>query len=256
MTSTSPPGVDLLGVRVHRVTMDDAVAWIETLLVTSGSHQVTTLNAAMLGLAAREAMFRRAVNQSALTTADGMGTLLVGRLLGVHFPERVAGVELVDRLCRRCAGSGHRVFFLGASPGVAAAAAATLQQRHPGLAVAGSHHGYFRPAEEAGLIDLIREAGTHLLFVALGSPRQELWLAAHLSATGARVGIGVGGSFDVYAGRVRRAPVWIRAAGLEWSYRLAQEPRRWRVAAALPGVILMAVKERLTRGWKTTPNAG
>lgn len=247
MTGASPPSADILGVRIHRVTMDGAVAWIDTLLRTTTVHQVVTLNAAMLSRAARDATFRRMVNQAALVTPDGMGTLLVGRILGVRFPERVAGVDLTDRLCALCARAGRRVFFLGAAPGVAAAAAARLAERHPGLPVAGTQHGYFSAAEEPGLITRIREAGTHLLLVAMGAPRQEQWLAAHLAATGARVGIGVGGTFDVYAGRTRLAPAWIRATGLEWLYRLVWEPRRWRVVAALPGVILLAIREWIRR---------
>lgn len=225
--------------------MEEAVAWIERLLQTPGAHHIVTLNAAMLGLAAREESFRRIVNQAALCTADGMGTLLAGRILGVRFPERVAGVDLTDRLCALCAWTGSRVFFLGASPGVAAEAAARLQSRHAGLIVAGTHHGYFTAAEVIGLIAQIRDADAHLLLVALGAPRQEEWLAAHLAGTGARVGIGVGGTFDVYAGRARLAPEWIRAIGLEWLYRLAREPRRWRVAPSLPGVLFLAARERI-----------
>lgn len=248
MTGASPPSAVVLGVRIHRTTMDGAVAWIETLLQTPGSHQVVTLNAAMLGRAAREATFGRIVNQAALVTADGMGTLLAGRILGVRFPERVAGVDLTDRLCALCARSGHRVFLFGASPGVAEAAAVELARRHRGLVVAGMHHGFSTPADEPQIIARIREAAADLLLVALGAPRQEQWLAAHLAATGARVGIGVGGTFDVYAGRTRLAPEWIRALGLEWLYRLVRQPRRWRVAAGIPGVILLAIRERIRRG--------
>jgi len=232
--------------------MDEAVASVRSLVQSGGSHHVITLNVTMLGRAARDEGFRRIVNSAALVTADGMGTLLVGRILGVRFPERVAGVDLTDRLCAMCATEGFRVFFFGAAPGVAEAAAERLRQRHHGLRVAGSRHGYVPAAEVPQVVAQIRSSAPDLLLVALGSPKQEEWLAHHLAASGARVGIGVGGSFDVYGGRLNLAPQWIRAIGLEWLYRILREPRRWRAAAAIPGVIALAVKERMSRRWKST----
>jgi len=232
--------------------MDEAVASVRSLVQSGGSHHVVTLNVTMLGRAARDEGFRRIVNSAALVTADGMGTLLVGRILGVRFPERVAGVDLTDRLCAMCATEGFRVFFFGAAPGVAEAAAERLRQRHHGLRVAGSRHGYVPAEEVPQVVAQIRSSAPDLLLVALGSPKQEEWLARHLAASGARVGIGVGGSFDVYGGRLNLAPQWIRAIGLEWLYRILREPRRWRAAAAIPGVIALAVKERLSRRWKST----
>ena len=232
--------------------MDEAVASVRSLVQSGGSHHVITLNVTMLGRAARDESFRRIVNSAALVTADGMGTLLVGRILGVRFPERVAGVDLTDRLCAMCATEGFRVFFFGAAPGVAEAAAERLRQRHHGLRVAGSRHGYVPAEEVPQVVAQIRSSAPDLLLVALGSPKQEEWLARHLAASGARVGIGVGGSFDVYGGRLNLAPQWIRAIGLEWLYRILREPRRWRAAAAIPGVIALAVKERLSRRWKST----
>jgi len=232
--------------------MDEAVASVRSLVQSGGSHHVITLNVTMLGRAARDESFRRIVNSAALVTADGMGTLLVGRILGVRFPERVAGVDLTDRLCAMCATEGFRVFFFGAAPGVAEAAAERLRQRHHGLRVAGSRHGYVPAEEEPQVVAQIRSSAPDLLLVALGSPKQEEWLARHLAASGARVGIGVGGSFDVYGGRSRLAPEWIRTIGLEWLYRILREPRRWRAAAAIPGVIALAVKERMSRRWKST----
>lgn len=236
-----------LGVRVHHVTMEEAIAHVRALLRSEGPHQIVTLNASMLGQAARDERFRRIVNGAALVTPDGMGTLLVGRILGTRFGERVAGVDLTDRLCGLCAREGFRVFLLGAAPGIAEAAARRVSERHPGLEVAGTQHGYFGPAEEGAIIERIRASGARLLFVALGAPRQDEWLGAHLWETGAAVGMGVGGTFDVYAGRARLAPEWVRAIGMEWLYRLVREPRRWRVIATLPLVVLLAIRERVTR---------
>lgn len=252
MTVPPPGSFFLLGVRVHHLTMDDAVARVRSLMQSGGSHHVVTLNAPMLGRAARDEGFRRIVNGAELVTADGMGILLIGRILGMRFPERVAGVDLTDRLCAMCAQHGFRVFLFGAAPGVAEMAAERLRRRHPGLRVVGSRHGYLPVEETPRVVAQIRSSAPDLLLVALGSPKQEEWLARHLTPSGARVGIGVGGSFDVYGGRVHLAPEWIRATGVEWLYRIVREPRRWRVAAGIPGVILMAIQERLRRRWKPT----
>lgn len=257
----APPTQDipsslLLGVRVHRVTMAQAVALIRTLLASSGHHQIVTVNAAMLVHASRDEDLRRIFNRATLITPDGMGVLLSGRILGRPFPERVAGVDLSDHLCALCAREGFRVFLLGAAPGVAQAAADVLQRRHPGLQVVGVQHGYYRRDEEPMVIQQIRAARPHLLLVALGFPRQEEWIAAHLESTGAAVAIGIGGSLDLFAGRVRLAPAWIRRLGLEWLYRLVREPRRWRVVSTLPLAVWLATRQRLAEWWKNSRRSG
>lgn len=225
--------------------MPQAVAAVMQLLPGGGHHQIVTLNATMLYRAARDKDFRRLVNSAALVTPDGMGVMLVARILGTSFPEKVSGVDLAQRLCAACADDPFRVFFLGAGPGVAQLAAEKLRAKYPGLQIVGTHHGYFDASDEPAVIRSVRSAQAQLLFVALGSPRQEEWIASHLEETGATVGLGVGGSFDIYAGRVRLAPEWVRRAGLEWAYRLAREPKRWRVTLTLPLIVLLAFKERL-----------
>lgn len=254
--SQEPSFAWIFGVRVHRTTMDEVVAYLRALLASSGSHQVVTLNLQMLDRAVQDVRFRSIVNRASLVTPDGMGVLLVGSILGTRFPERVAGVDLVDRLCALCAEHGWRVYLLGSAPGVAAMAADALQRRYPGLQVAGTHHGYFRSDEEHLLVQQIRSATPHLLLAALGSPKQEEWLVTHLQTTGAVVGIGVGGSLDVYAGRARLAPGWIRGIGLEWAYRLMREPRRWRTILTLPLLVLFALRERISTEWKKMRNQG
>jgi len=147
------------------------------------------------------------------------------RLLGDPLPERVAGIDLMARLVEAAEEHGYRVFFLGATPGVLARAVAELRARHPRLHVAGARDGYFRPDEESAVREEIRAAAPDILFVAMGSPRKEHWVAA---APDLDVGfaMGVGGSLDVIAGHVRRAPRLVQRLGLEWLFRLAQEPRR------------------------------
>jgi N-acetylglucosaminyldiphosphoundecaprenol N-acetyl-beta-D-mannosaminyltransferase len=233
-------------VQIHRLTMPQAVEAVMQMLSGTGHHQVVTLNATMLYRATRDEGFRRLVNSASLVTADGMGTMLVARILGTSLPEKVSGVDLVDRLCAGCAKAGVRLFFFGAGPGIAEVAAAKLSAKYPDLQIAGLQHGYYDPLQEPAMIKAVRSAGAQLLLVALGSPRQENWISRHLRESGATVGIGIGGALDVYAGRARLAPEWVRRAGLEWAYRLAREPRRWRVVLTLPLVLLLALRERLS----------
>jgi exopolysaccharide biosynthesis WecB/TagA/CpsF family protein len=154
---------------------------------------------------------------------------LAGRLQGGRFPANLNGTDFTPRLLALAAERGWSAFFLGARPGVALAASERLAARIPGLRVAGVRDGHFAKDDTVGLVAEIRESGAEILMVALGNPRQETWLDRHLAATGVRLGVGVGGFFDFTAGRVPRAPVWMRHAGMEWSFRLLREPRRlWR----------------------------
>jgi len=246
--------VRLLGVRVDPVSMAEAVERIRGRLRDGPPGYVVTLNTVMLGRAAKDADFRHIVDGAFLVAADGMGTLLAARILGLRIPERVAGVDLADRVCAVCAAEGFGLFLFGAAEGVADQAALHLRSRHPGLNVAGSQHGY-GTIDDGALADAIRHTGAHLLLVALGSPRQEMWMDRWFGRTGARISIGVGGSLDVFAGRVQLAPPWMRKAGIEWLYRLIREPRRWRTAAALPGVMWMAIAERFRpKGQSRSPD--
>jgi N-acetylglucosaminyldiphosphoundecaprenol N-acetyl-beta-D-mannosaminyltransferase len=223
--------------------MAEAIERIRARLRGGPPGYVVTLNALMLGRAAQDAGFRQIIDGAVLVTPDGMGTLLAARILGMRIPERVAGVDLADRLCAVCAAEGFRLYLFGAADGVADLAARHLRSRYPDLNIVGSRHGY-GAIDDGTMADGIRSAGADLLLVALGSPRQEMWMERWLTRTGARVGIGIGGTLDVFAGRVRLAPSWMRRTGIEWLYRLFREPRRWRTAAALPGVMWMVITER------------
>lgn len=251
MRGTSPiPAVDLLGVRVHRITLGDAARAILDLAQAGGAHQIVTLNGAMLAEVSSHPELRAIVNRASLVIPDGAGVLLAGRILGFRLPERVPGIDLVDRVCAEGAGRSLRIFCLGARPGIAAAAGEVLTSRHRGIAVVGTQDGYFSEAEDAAVTARIRTAGPQVLLVAMGFPRQERWIATHLFGLGDVVCLGVGGTFDVLAGRIRRAPAWMHRAGLEWVYRLLREPRRWRTAAVLPRVLWRAVAGRFSRGKK------
>ncbi len=237
----------ILGCRVDAVGRDAAVERIVAFANAGGAAVVVTLGVEMVMAARRDPAFRDAINGAALVTCDTIGLLLASKLRRGPLRERVTGVELVDELARRSAARGDvRLYLLGGAGDTAARAADTLRRRFPGVAIAGARDGYFDERESGAVAAAIRASGANVLLAGLGFPKQELWLTRHLAATGCGAGIGVGGSLDVYAGNVLRAPALLQRAGLEWAYRLAREPRRWRRQLALPHFALAALAETVT----------
>jgi N-acetylglucosaminyldiphosphoundecaprenol N-acetyl-beta-D-mannosaminyltransferase len=226
--------VEILGCKLDVLDATQATAQILAFAREGAGAQIVTLGTEMVVYAQKDERFRELVNASALSLCDTVGVLSVARRRGADLHERVTGIELVERVCAQAAHEELPVYFLGGAEGAAADAAAIMEARCPGLIVAGARNGFFTDDEVGGVVDEIRAGGAKLLFVGLGSPRQEFWLAEHLRATGAGAAIGVGGSFDVLGGRVMRAPRLMRRFGLEWLYRLVKEPHRWRRQLALP----------------------
>ncbi|MBC7286933.1 MAG: WecB/TagA/CpsF family glycosyltransferase [Armatimonadetes bacterium] len=241
LAASGPVEVELFGVRLHALTMQQALDRAREFLRSDRPHYIVTCDASALSRAQDDPEFRRIVNQADLVTADGAGVVLAARLLGMPVQARVSGCDLVEGLCRVAAEEAQSVFFLGAEPGVAEEAARRLRDRVPGLVVAGCQHGYYPAEEEEEIVRKIAAARPGLLIVALGQGRQEKFIADNLQRIGARVAIGVGGSLDVISGRKRRAPVWMQRVGLEWLYRVAKEPWRLPRLKALPRVALMAL---------------
>lgn len=226
--------VYILGVRVDRVTFQQTLDRIEGFIAQGTPHQIVTVNPEFVMLAQHNPEFRRVINQSALALPDGIGVWWASRYLGRPIPERVPGVDLVVRLAQLSARKGYRMYFLGAMPGVAAQAAAVLQERFPGAVIAGSYPGSPRIEENAAIVQRIQAQNPDILFVAFGAPAQDLWIARNLEALRVPVCMGVGGSFDYIAGVRPLAPQWMRNLGLEWFYRLITQPWRWRRMLALP----------------------
>lgn len=227
-----PPALDILGVKLHCVTMDEAVGRVEAFTREGRFRLVVTLGTEMVMRAQEDPAFRELVNGADLVVADGAGLLWAARRCGFALPERVAGIDLVGRLAARLAQAGGSFFLLGAAPGVAADAGRALLERHPGLRLAGVRDGYFQ--EDEPVVQEVASSGASVLLVGLGSPRQEAWMRRHQERLGVGVGIGVGGSFDVLSGRKTRAPEWMIRLHLEWLYRLACEPSRVGRMMALP----------------------
>jgi N-acetylglucosaminyldiphosphoundecaprenol N-acetyl-beta-D-mannosaminyltransferase len=191
--------------------------------------------------ARRDPGLRAAIARAALVTADGVGTVWAPRLAGLAVPERAPGIDLAVALLARAGALGYDAFLLGAAEGVAEAAAEALRILAPDVRVTGLWRGDPRPGSDNEALTRVRASGARLLIVAYGAPAQELWIARNLRALPGVVAIGVGGALDMLAGRTPRAPHWMRAAGLEWLYRLARQPARWRRMAALPAFAALAV---------------
>ncbi|MDQ6941065.1 MAG: WecB/TagA/CpsF family glycosyltransferase [Candidatus Eremiobacteraeota bacterium] len=239
----------VLGCRVDAIGRDAAVAGIAALANGTDPGLVVTLGVEMVMAAQRDPAFRAAIDRAALVTCDSIGLLLASRLRGGPLHERVTGVELVDALAARSAAAGDvRLYVLGGAGDTASRAGEALRQRYPGAVISGARDGYFRPEESDAVAAAVRASGANVLLAGLGFPKQEFWIEQHLAATGCGVGIGIGGSLDVYAGNVVRAPVFFRRTGLEWAYRLGKEPRRWRRQLALPRFAVAALAEALTAG--------
>ena len=230
--------VNILGVDVDAVTMAEAVDVVRRAMDTRAGVMVATANAEMLMRATHDEELRRILNASALVVPDGAGTVWAARHLGHAMPERVAGYDLAQELLRCAPAEGRRVYFFGAAPGVAEKAKAKAEQLYPGIEIVGVRNGFFSPADNAAIIAEIRAARPDLLLVALGVPKQEKWIAAHLAELDVPVAIGVGGTLDVMAGVMKRAPHWMQKAKLEWLFRGLMQPKRAGRLLALPKFVL------------------
>lgn len=220
------PVAEVFGVPLHPLTMEQTVDRVEQLIGSGGVHQHVVLNAAKIVQLAGDDGLREVVRGCSLVNADGQAVVWAGRLLGVPVPERVTGIDLMERLLARAAERGWRVYFLGASDDVVRRVAEIESDRYPGLVVAGYRSGFWSAAEEDQVVAAVAAARPTLLFVALPTPAKENFLARNIDRLGASFAMGVGGSFDVVAGVTRRAPHWMQRVGLEWAFRLVQEPRR------------------------------
>lgn len=225
--------MDMFGVAIDNITKNEAITLVAKRIRQKQNTVVYTPNPIMMYQAMNDVAFRRTLNRAHLNLPDGVGLRIAAELMSLPLSHRVAGIEFGETLLSLAARTGLRVFLLGGKAGVAVAAARRLRQRYPRLMICGVHHGYFSDSESQAVCERIERARTDILFVCLGSPRQEKWIAEYAPRS-VLVSAALGGSLDVWAGHVTRAPRALSSMGLEWLWRMCAEPRR---LAKLPDII-------------------
>ncbi len=237
--------ITILDVNVDIVTMNNAIERIESFILAGHSRFIATANAEMVMLAQTDNELRDILNTADLVVPDGAGVVWAGRYLGAEVPERVAGYDLTQKLLERAARSGYTVFLLGAGPGIVNKAKNEAERKFPGIQIVGTQDGFFSPMDEPKIIEAIRSLQPDILLVALGVPKQEKWIYLNKNYLKVPVSIGVGGTFDVMAGTVRRAPLWMQKIHLEWFFRFLMQPSRFMRILRLPQFVIkvLAVKK-------------
>ena len=223
---TGRPRIEMMGCQMDNLTMEETLQTIEGFVLSGVPHQHVVVNVDKVVKASRDPELRRIINECALISVDGMPVVWASRLLGKPIKERVAGVDLFESLMRRSAEKGWRVYLLGAMEEVVCGVKRIYEAKYPGLVVAGYRNGYWKPEDEIDVVAQITEARADLLFVAISSPKKEHFLGRYQAEMKVPFAMGVGGTFDVAVGKVKRAPIWMQNNGLEWFYRFLQEPRR------------------------------
>ena len=229
-----PMTIQLLGLPVHNVTMEGALAQIHLFVHSGGVHHVVTADASMLVTAQEDRELAEIIRAASLVTPDSVGVLWGAKKRGTPLQERVSGVELVERLCALSPSQNYRIFFFGAAPGVAELASRKMCETYPGCLVVGTHDGFFTPEQIPGILEEIKATKPDILCVAFGIPKQEKWIRAYASEIGVPVSIGVGGTFDVLSGTVKRAPVLFQKLKLEWFWRVIKNPKKLNKVLLLP----------------------
>ncbi|MDY3013900.1 MAG: WecB/TagA/CpsF family glycosyltransferase [Evtepia sp.] len=237
---------EIMGVSFDDLTLEEAVRTGEALAEGPDFSYVVTPNPEIVNMARQAEDYKTILNQAALVLPDGIGVVYAARILGRPLKGRVPGIDFASGLLDRLKGTQRRLFLLGAKPGVAEQAAENLKQRYPGLVICGTHDGYFQDA--GPVVEAIRAAEADVVFVCLGAPKQERWMARYGPQTGARLMVGLGGVLDVYAGNVKRAPEVWQKAGMEWLYRLLHQPSRFGRMAKLPLFLVEAARESRKKG--------
>jgi N-acetylglucosaminyldiphosphoundecaprenol N-acetyl-beta-D-mannosaminyltransferase len=246
---------ELLGCPIDALSMQETIDRARQAMREKQTCQHVALNVAKLVNLRFDPVLAADVNGSDIVGIDGMGIVVAARMLGIPVPERVAGIDLFLNLMSLCATEGFRPYLLGATDNVLRKTASEIVKMHPTISIAGMRDGYFTAEEEPNVVKTIRASGADCLFIAMPTPRKERFLAAHKQSLNVPFIMGVGGSFDVVAGKVSRAPLKMQALGLEWLYRVYQEPGRmwWRYAKTNTVFAGLLLREMARRGW-SQPN--
>lgn len=238
------PKVSIFGVPISKLGFGETVAWLISAVESRKPHQVITANPIMVMTALHDASYMKLMREAELVVPDGAGVVWAAGYVGNPVRERVPGIEIMQELLKAAEERGWRVYLLGASPEVIQATADKIMQQHPQLKLAGVRDGFFGAEEDEAVIRQIRQAEPDLLFVGRSADKQEPWIAAHKEELGVPVMMGVGGSFDVLSGKLKRAPKLFRQLRLEWFYRLLQEPYRYKRMLVLPKFAFKVIREK------------
>ncbi|MBC1230334.1 WecB/TagA/CpsF family glycosyltransferase [Listeria booriae] len=218
--------IQFLEANLDTWTFNETIDQIETHIHLQKPIHHTGINADKINLMKKNPRFKKIINDAALINPDGMSVVLAAKLCKQPQLERVAGIDIMIRMLEIAATKGYRVYFLGTSQPILEKLIHRVNQDYPTLTIAGYHHGFFQPEEEARVVTDVRNSQADLLFIALPSPQKEFFVDTHMNDMNVPVSIGVGGSFDVIAGEIKRAPRWMQKCSLEWFYRMIQEPKR------------------------------
>ncbi len=251
------PTINVMGVPIAAIDGDEAIEVFAALVERPRPAQVAFVNAHTLNLAYKDSKYRRVLKDTDLVLRDGIGVEIAGRLRRASFPENLNGTDFTPVLLQWIAENRKSVYLLGGQPGVAEQAAARFEERFPGLHVVGTQHGMYDLRDEYEVVSTIRAAAPDVLIVALGNPLQEQFLARHLDQLGVGVGVGVGAFLDFSVGKVKRAPALANQLGVEWCFRLVQEPRRlWRrYLLGIPTFLGRSMLSRRADFTETSPEA-
>ena len=226
--------VDILGVNVDKITLDEALEQAQEMFQDGKKHSVFTPNPEIVELAQKDSELMAILNEADLLLPDGIGIVLASRVVKEPIKERVPGIDFVSGLFDVAVNMGKKVFLFGAAPGVAELAKIKLGEKHPGIEVSGLRNGFFKEDENCSIIDVINNSGADFLLVCLGAPKQEKWIAKYREQLNPAICVGAGGALDVFSGKVNRAPRVMQKMGLEWLYRVAKSPSRIPRLAAIP----------------------
>lgn len=243
-----PEKIDIHGVLIDNVSMDDALEVVTGMLKGQKANKIFTPNAEIIMQANRDSELLNILNSAELVIPDGAGVVLASRILKIGLKEKVSGIDLVKKILSNTGKRPTSFFIFGGKPGVAEKASINILSDYPKAKINGFRNGYFSETEIPEIIKQINDSKAEVLLVGLGAPKQEKWIYQHAAELNSKVIMGIGGTIDIFAGSAALAPEFMRKAGLEWLFRLVKEPRRFKRMLDLPRFMLLTFKKKIKRG--------